>query len=69
MSAILKICQNMYTNDILLPMLKRFEVKNTYIIFDLFTIPWECTAKNCFALPWKFKSYFDLLNEPKVMWT
>ena len=39
MSAILKICQNMYINDVSLPMLKSFEVKNTYTIYDLFTIP------------------------------
>ena len=39
MSAILKICQIMYMNDVSLPMLKGFEVKNTYTIYDLFTIP------------------------------
>ena len=38
MSAILKICQNMYTNDVSLPMLKTFEVKNTYTIYNLFII-------------------------------
>ena len=38
MSAILKIYQNMYTNDVSLPMLKKFEVKKTYTIYDLFTI-------------------------------
>ena len=69
MSAILKICQNVYTNEVSLPMLKSFEVKNAYTINDLFTISLERTAKNCFALPWQFRSYFDLLKEPKVTWT
>ena len=38
MNAILKICQNMYTNDVSLPMLKSFEVKNAYTIYELFNI-------------------------------
>ena len=46
MSAILKICQNMYTNDVSLPMLKSFEVKNTYRVYDLVTISCEYIAKS-----------------------